>query len=190
MLLLTFKVLRGQAPLYLEKLIAPDHPNRPLSSESAGLLELLRIFQSRMGVWAFCTQAPLMWDLLPVKVAKVFLLLWSGWKPSSLRGRLIVRNFIYTVIILTQLMFIVGASHLTFSHHRVMLLQGTETWSTDIFLSLYWFMVACLHFLSPSSLHFVGHCLMSLTPISCVVLCFFSPSLPLHCRYQQDGSTV
>lgn len=70
-LLLTFKVLRGQAPLYLEKLIAPDHPNRPLSSESAGLLELLRVFQSGMAVWAFCSQAPLMWDLLPVKVQQV-----------------------------------------------------------------------------------------------------------------------
>lgn len=67
--------LRGQAPLYLEKLIAPDHPDGPLSSASAGLLELLGIFKSQMSRCAFCSQAPLMWDLLLVKVQEVSLLL-------------------------------------------------------------------------------------------------------------------
>lgn len=35
-LLLTYKVLEGQAPSYPEKLIAPYDPNRPLSSQNAG----------------------------------------------------------------------------------------------------------------------------------------------------------
>lgn len=145
---LTFKVLRGQAPLYLEKLIAPDHPNRPLSSESTVYL-------------SFSESIKVKWVSEPFALRP----LWCGTCSlsryrSSLHIcreslKLIVINFIYTFIILAQLMFIVGASRLTFGSLSYVATgwrcQGRETWSTDMFPSLYWFMVACLHFLSPSS---------------------------------------
>lgn len=47
--LLSYKVLRSQAPSYLEEPIAPDHPNGPLLSEGAAVLVVPRIFKSRLG---------------------------------------------------------------------------------------------------------------------------------------------
>ncbi|TWW76594.1 putative RNA-directed DNA polymerase from transposon X-element [Takifugu flavidus] len=48
-LLLTYKVLRGLAPSYLEELVIPYQPNRPLHSQNAGLLVVPRVSRSRMG---------------------------------------------------------------------------------------------------------------------------------------------
>ncbi|TWW62345.1 hypothetical protein D4764_04G0009920 [Takifugu flavidus] len=59
-LLLTYKVLRGLAPSYLEELVIPYQPNRPLRSQNAGLLVVPRVSRSRMGGRAFSYQAPLL----------------------------------------------------------------------------------------------------------------------------------
>lgn len=48
-ILLSYKVLRGRPPSYLEEPIAPDHPNRPLRSQSTAVLVAPRIFKSRLG---------------------------------------------------------------------------------------------------------------------------------------------
>ncbi|TWW66951.1 hypothetical protein D4764_20G0009830 [Takifugu flavidus] len=66
-LLLTYKVLRGLAPSYLEELVIPYQPNRPLCSQNAGLLVVPRV-SSRMGGRAFSYQAPLLWNRLPVQL--------------------------------------------------------------------------------------------------------------------------
>ncbi|TWW81775.1 hypothetical protein D4764_01G0015900 [Takifugu flavidus] len=67
-LLLTYKVLRGLAPSYLEELVIPYQPNRPLRSQNAGLLVVPRVSRSRIGDRAFSYQAPLLWNQLPVQV--------------------------------------------------------------------------------------------------------------------------
>ncbi|TWW64340.1 hypothetical protein D4764_03G0013480 [Takifugu flavidus] len=61
------KVLRGLAPSYLEELVIPYQPNRPLRSQNAGLLVVPRVSRSRMGGRAFSYQAPLLWNQLPVQ---------------------------------------------------------------------------------------------------------------------------
>ncbi|TWW74291.1 hypothetical protein D4764_14G0002920 [Takifugu flavidus] len=66
-LLLTYKVLRGLAPSYLEELVHLYQPNRPLRSQNAGLLVVPRVSRSRMGGRAFSYQAPLLWNQLPVQ---------------------------------------------------------------------------------------------------------------------------
>ncbi|TWW77382.1 L-aminoadipate-semialdehyde dehydrogenase-phosphopantetheinyl transferase [Takifugu flavidus] len=66
-LLLTYKVLRGLAPSYLEELVIPYQPNRLLHSQNAGLLVVPRVSRSRMGGRAFSYQAPLLWNQLPVQ---------------------------------------------------------------------------------------------------------------------------
>ncbi|TWW61009.1 AP2-associated protein kinase 1 [Takifugu flavidus] len=68
-LLLTYKVLRGLAPSYLEELVIPYQPNRPLRSQNAGLPVVPRVSRSRMGGRAFSYQAPLLWNQLPVQVS-------------------------------------------------------------------------------------------------------------------------
>ncbi|TWW56148.1 hypothetical protein D4764_08G0001350 [Takifugu flavidus] len=50
-------VLRGLAPSYLEELVIPYQPNRPLRSQNAGLLVVLRVSRGRMGGRAFSSQA-------------------------------------------------------------------------------------------------------------------------------------
>ncbi|TWW70581.1 hypothetical protein D4764_17G0000640 [Takifugu flavidus] len=52
-------VLRGLAPSYLEELVTPDQPNRPLRSQNAGLLVVPRV--SNGGLW---NQLPVQADLL------------------------------------------------------------------------------------------------------------------------------
>ncbi|TWW62396.1 hypothetical protein D4764_04G0010430 [Takifugu flavidus] len=63
------EVLRGLAPSYLEELVIPYQPNRPLRSQNAGLLVVPRVSRSRMGGRAFSYQAPLLWNQLPVQVS-------------------------------------------------------------------------------------------------------------------------
>ncbi|TWW57645.1 hypothetical protein D4764_07G0003640 [Takifugu flavidus] len=66
-LFLTYKVLRGLAPSYLEELVTPYQPNRPLRSQNAGLLVVPRVSRGRMGGRAFSYQAPLLWNQFPVQ---------------------------------------------------------------------------------------------------------------------------
>ncbi|TWW76568.1 RNA-directed DNA polymerase from mobile element jockey [Takifugu flavidus] len=63
------EVLRGLAPSYLEELVTPYQPNRPLHSQNAGLLVVPRVSRSRMGARAFSYQAPLLLNQLPVQVS-------------------------------------------------------------------------------------------------------------------------
>ncbi|TWW61852.1 hypothetical protein D4764_04G0004990 [Takifugu flavidus] len=67
-LLLTYKVLRGLAPSYLEELVIPYQLNKPLRSQNAGLLVVPRVSRGRMGGRAFSYQGPLLWNQLPVQV--------------------------------------------------------------------------------------------------------------------------
>ncbi|TWW74563.1 hypothetical protein D4764_14G0005660 [Takifugu flavidus] len=62
-----YKVLRGLAPSYLEELVIPYQPNRPLRSQNAGLLVVPRVSRSRMGGRTFSYQVPLLWNQLPVQ---------------------------------------------------------------------------------------------------------------------------
>ncbi|TWW62625.1 hypothetical protein D4764_04G0012720 [Takifugu flavidus] len=62
-----YEVLRDLAPSYLEELVSPYHPNRPLCSQNAGLLVVPRVSKGRMGGRAFSYQAPLLWNQLPVQ---------------------------------------------------------------------------------------------------------------------------
>ncbi|TWW71215.1 putative RNA-directed DNA polymerase from transposon X-element [Takifugu flavidus] len=64
----SLSVLRGLTPSYLEELVIPYQPNRPLRSQNAGLLVVPRVSRSRMGGRAFSYQAPLLWNQLPVQV--------------------------------------------------------------------------------------------------------------------------
>ncbi|TWW82008.1 hypothetical protein D4764_01G0018230 [Takifugu flavidus] len=65
---LPVQVLRGLAPSYLEELVTPYQPNRPLRSQNAGLLVVPRDSRSRLGGRAFSYQASLLWNQLPVQV--------------------------------------------------------------------------------------------------------------------------
>ena len=67
-LLLTYKALNGQAPLYLKELLVPYYPTRALRSQNTGLLVVPKVSKSRMGGRAFNYQAPLLWNHLPVSV--------------------------------------------------------------------------------------------------------------------------
>lgn len=67
-LLLTYKALSGQAPVYLKELVVPYNPSRALRSLNAGLLVVPSVSRSSMGGRAFSYQAPLLWNHLPSTV--------------------------------------------------------------------------------------------------------------------------
>ncbi|XP_061586908.1 uncharacterized protein LOC133451780, partial [Cololabis saira] len=67
-LLLAYKAQNGSAPHYLQDLIVPYVPVRALRSQSAGLLVVPRVSKCRFGGRAFCYQAPLLWNQLPIWV--------------------------------------------------------------------------------------------------------------------------
>ena len=67
-LVLTYKVIHGQAPSYLKDLIAPCRSSRTLHSLNAGLLVITRISKTRKGGSACTYQAPLLWNHFPVLV--------------------------------------------------------------------------------------------------------------------------
>uniref|UniRef100_A0AAQ4QM23 Reverse transcriptase domain-containing protein n=1 Tax=Gasterosteus aculeatus aculeatus TaxID=481459 RepID=A0AAQ4QM23_GASAC len=67
-LLLTYKALAGEAPLYLQELVTLYCPTRQLRSIDAGLLVVPRVLKSRLGARAFSYQAPLLWNQVPLSV--------------------------------------------------------------------------------------------------------------------------
>ncbi|XP_061590906.1 uncharacterized protein LOC133456448 [Cololabis saira] len=67
-LLLAYKAQNGLAPQYLQDLIVPYVPGRALRSQGAGLLVVPRVSKCRFGGRAFCYQAPLLWNQLPIWV--------------------------------------------------------------------------------------------------------------------------
>ncbi|TWW56016.1 Retrovirus-related Pol polyprotein from transposon 297 [Takifugu flavidus] len=71
-LVLLKKVLRGLAPSYLEELVTPYQPNRPLRSQNAGLLVAPRVSRSRMGGQAFTYRAPPAMKPAPCPVTFIF----------------------------------------------------------------------------------------------------------------------
>ena len=69
-LLLTYKVLNGQAPRYLLDLLQHYTPKRNLRSSSACLLQQKRFRLSTYGSRAFSVTAPLLWNKLPLSIKK------------------------------------------------------------------------------------------------------------------------
>ena len=67
-LLLTYKAINGMAPSYLKDALVPYHPNRALRSQNAGLLVVPKVYKSTVGGRAFSSQAPVLWNQLPVHV--------------------------------------------------------------------------------------------------------------------------
>lgn len=60
--------LNDQAPRNLQDLIKHYAPIKTPRSQNASLLVVPTKFKSRFGGRAFCCQAPLLWDQLPVSV--------------------------------------------------------------------------------------------------------------------------
>ncbi|XP_056913213.1 uncharacterized protein LOC130539113 isoform X2 [Takifugu flavidus] len=111
-LLLTYKVLRGLAPSYLEELVIPYQPNRPLRSQNAGLLVVPRVSRSRTRGRAFSYQAPLLWNQLPVQVRDAdSLLLRLGLKPTSLKKLIVTNSVVPVTIIDRQIIILRGSSN-------------------------------------------------------------------------------
>uniref|UniRef100_A0A8C6SKQ3 Reverse transcriptase domain-containing protein n=1 Tax=Neogobius melanostomus TaxID=47308 RepID=A0A8C6SKQ3_9GOBI len=67
-LLLTFKAIKGMAPLYLQDAIVPYQPTRALRSQNSGLLVIPRVSKITVGGRAFSYQAPVLWNKLPAHV--------------------------------------------------------------------------------------------------------------------------
>ena len=64
-LVLTFKALHGQAPIYLKDFLQPYKPARSLRSQKDCLLVLPRARQHRFGDRAFPMAAARLWNNLP-----------------------------------------------------------------------------------------------------------------------------
>ncbi|KAF7663696.1 hypothetical protein LDENG_00202710, partial [Lucifuga dentata] len=71
LLLLTYKILPGPAPLYLRNLITPYVPPCPLRSQEADLLVIPRTRTKSLGNRDFSYCAPLPWNKLPAALKEV-----------------------------------------------------------------------------------------------------------------------
>ena len=69
-LLLTWKIVNGFAPGYLDELISDYVPTRNLRSSGTGMLTPRRV-KSSFGDRAFAASAPLLWNALPLHVRNV-----------------------------------------------------------------------------------------------------------------------
>ena len=69
-LLMTFKVLCGEAPSYLCDLITPYVPTRTLRSQNKLLLHQPRFHLKSYGQRAFMTSAPCLWNDLPYNIKR------------------------------------------------------------------------------------------------------------------------
>ncbi len=67
LLMLTYKCLHGQAPLYLRELVSPYNPARPLRSADRLLLCQPRA-RTKIGERTFSYAAPFLWNRLPLGV--------------------------------------------------------------------------------------------------------------------------
>lgn len=66
--LITYKAIKGMAPMYLQDTIQLYQPTRALRSQNAGLLVTPRVHKATLGRRAFSYQAPLLWNQLPANV--------------------------------------------------------------------------------------------------------------------------
>ena len=67
-LLLTYKIVNGTAPLYLSDLVKPYVPARSLRSQDSGLLCVPKVRKKTVGERAFSFRAPTMWNRLPMDI--------------------------------------------------------------------------------------------------------------------------
>ena len=67
-LLLVYKALNGQAPLYLSDCVPKYVPNRPLRSANTDQLEVPKMNYKKLGEAAFCFYGPTVWNQLPVSL--------------------------------------------------------------------------------------------------------------------------
>ena len=104
-LLMTFKVLRGEAPSYLCDLITPYVPTRTLRSQNKLLLHQPCFHLKSYGRRAFKTSVPSLWNDLPynIKTLKDMLTCNCRDKRSCpLDGKCNVRNIIYQAEVTTS----------------------------------------------------------------------------------------
>ena len=67
-LLLTYKAIHGQGPSYIANTLRNYTPTRTLRSSDAGLLEINRSSQKKIGDAAFVNYAPKLWNTLPTNI--------------------------------------------------------------------------------------------------------------------------
>ena len=67
-LVLTYKALHGQAPVYISDLLQPYITNRSLRSSNQGLLVVPRTRLKTKGDRSFEVVAPTLWNALPVNL--------------------------------------------------------------------------------------------------------------------------
>ncbi|KAI2647989.1 putative RNA-directed DNA polymerase from transposon BS [Labeo rohita] len=67
-LLLVFKALNGQAPLYISECLTVYIPNRSLRSSGSTLLNIPMAKYKKYGQAAFCFYAPKTWNKLPINI--------------------------------------------------------------------------------------------------------------------------
>lgn len=65
-LVITYRALHGQAPLYIQDLLHKNSPGRLLRSSGLDLLLVPRTRLKTKGDRAFCTVAPRLWNSLPL----------------------------------------------------------------------------------------------------------------------------
>lgn len=70
-LMLTFKALHSEAPMYIQELLEERRSVRALRSNDALLLQVPRMKTSRFGERAFISAAPTLWNKLPAYIRKI-----------------------------------------------------------------------------------------------------------------------
>ena len=67
-MLLTFKCLIGQAPVYLQDMVERYMPNKTLRSSNAQLLKVPRFKNKTLGARTFAYAAASLWNSLPLEI--------------------------------------------------------------------------------------------------------------------------
>ena len=67
-LLITYKALNNQAPIYISELITPYRPSRSLRSSNKNLLITPRFHTQSYGECSFAVAGPCLWNDLPLKL--------------------------------------------------------------------------------------------------------------------------
>ncbi|TWW77662.1 hypothetical protein D4764_12G0010520 [Takifugu flavidus] len=101
----SLSVLRDLGPSYLEELVTPYQPNRPLRSQNSGLLVVPRVSRGRMGGRAFSYLAPLLWNQLPVQKPMSRLYFLRRLRSFSVCSRML--NMFYQSVMASTIFFAV-----------------------------------------------------------------------------------
>ena len=70
-ILITFKVLNGRSPKYLQELVSPYQPVRQLRSSNQGLLTVPSTRLTTFGDRAYSSYAPKLWNALPLHLRSI-----------------------------------------------------------------------------------------------------------------------